>query len=658
MTLTVSNALTIATACRNREENLRRALESWLNLYPAQIIICDWGSTSPITYERLGVEKHRDKILIFRHEANSWILTWAFNEALCKVKTKFVLKLDCDHVVSHDFLEKNTITPGHFSRGHWRNAEKGQEYINGAFLSCSTLLKNVGYYDERLTTYGWDDSDLYERLYDACSSSSIFAKGTLTHLKQCESTRTKEQDVSKESVLASALGIEKTQFLINRNRVLAGMLWSWNSHMYENRELIRARFSNAEPEEAALIEYATQKAFEIHYQWQDLFKKTSVPAGEAYLQALYTYQQKPSYSPSSLSIASLLRRYADAVHANDELEESLVRMAFLANAHQTRLSSRLEAIEKILNMKTTMKSMTGSESQCVVSDKSNYTLIGNRSKLFIDAQHGLGNRLRAIGSAAAIAESEGYELVIVWEPDEHCNCYFHDLFEYDGLVLDSSASKKINDANMVFYNYMEVEGGTKNAPIKFVNNKSIYIRSAFTLVHDSSNWSAENKFIQTLKPVERVRELVHSVLHPNDVSVHIRMGEKSAAGIPSYEKSDDNWSLSDQALIDNWRSKSNFKMFFDFLDSLVFQNPSLSIFIACDNEQAYAEMLKKYGSRIRYLQRSCFDRSTSQIQYALSDAILLSKSPLLLGSNWSSFTELARRFATKNLQTMLAGVDF
>ena len=36
-----------------------------------------------------------------------------------------------------------------------------------------------------------------------------------------------------------------------------------------------------------------------------------------------------------------------------------------------------------------------------------------RDRVFIDAQHGLGNRLRAIGSAAAFAEATDRELVIV-----------------------------------------------------------------------------------------------------------------------------------------------------------------------------------------------------------------------------------------------------
>ena len=82
--------LTIVTACRNREEHLRIAIQSWLELSPPQIIICDWGSKIPLTHERLGIERLANKVIIDRHEADHWILTWAFNEALSKVNTKFV----------------------------------------------------------------------------------------------------------------------------------------------------------------------------------------------------------------------------------------------------------------------------------------------------------------------------------------------------------------------------------------------------------------------------------------------------------------------------------------------------------------------------------------------------------------------------------------
>ena len=70
---------------------------------------------------------------------------------------------------------------------------------------------------------------------------------------------------------------------------------------------------------------------------------------------------------------------------------------------------------------------------------------------------------------------------------------------------------------------MEIEGGKKNEPIICSDKQSIYAKSAFTLVHESSTWSDENKFIQALKPVKIVRDFVNSVEHPNDVSVHIRI---------------------------------------------------------------------------------------------------------------------------------------
>ena len=64
-----------------------------------------------------------------------------------------------------------------------------------------------------------------------------------------------------------------------------------------------------------------------------------------------------------------------------------------------------------------------------------------------------------------------------------------------------------------------------------------------------------------MKPVKRVRDLVDSVGYPNDISVHIRMGEAIDGKLPSYENSDCNWSTADQELINMWRVKSNINTF-------------------------------------------------------------------------------------------------
>ena len=205
---------------------------------------------------------------------------------------------------------------------------------------------------------------------------------------------------------------------------------------------------------------------------------------------------------------------------------------------------------------------------------------------------------------------------------------------------------------------MEIEGGKKNEPINCGEQQSIYVRTAFTLSHKSSSWDDENKFIQALNPVQRVRDLVNSVAFPHDVSVHIRMGEISDGKPPSYETDESNWSLDDQKLIDHWRSKSHYNNFVNRINMLTRENNSLSLFLACDNKIGYKALLDRYGSKINYLARPCFNRSTEQIQYALADALLLSKSRLILGSNWSSFTELASRLSTHNPKMEVAGIHF
>ena len=352
MSIIDSSDLTIVTACRNRNFNLSKTLPSWLAINPACIFICDWGSTVPLSLDLLGVsQRYSAKINIFRVDADvakSWVLTWAFNEALAKVDTPYTLKLDCDHEISIDFLVKNPIEITMFSRGHSRYAERGQEYINGAFFSCTELLRLVGYYDERITTYGWEDSDLYSRLYDACSKSSILAKNSIFHIDQDEEARTSNQIVSKEAVLADTLGIRVTEFLITRNRILCGMLWPWSRRDYINRLCIRGKFYNLEPDQMALYEHATLKAFDLHYDMKNLELASNLTSSEAYSRALYASEFNDSCVPLATGIAQMLKMYADAVKVGDSRLQGMIRHLLSAkNLPNDICASRMNSLDSI-----------------------------------------------------------------------------------------------------------------------------------------------------------------------------------------------------------------------------------------------------------------------------------------------------------------------
>ena len=247
------------------------------------------------------------------------------------------------------------------------------------------------------------------------------------------------------------------------------------------------------------------------------------------------------------------------------------------------------------------------------------------------------------------------ELVIIWSPDDHCRCYFTDLFKYSGPIISESFYGENEECT--FFNYMEAEGGTKNASLQCASDQDIYVRSAFVLNSPYSQWPRENEFIQSLEPVEEVKAMVASVRNPNDLSVHIRMeGGIKDESLP-YE-SPSNWSEADHKLINYWRGQSHYSQFMAYLDNLLSKGGAKTFFLAADKPEIYHLFTAKYRDKVSWLDRNVYDRSMMQLRFALADAILLSRSSLLLGSTWSSFSELAQRLAIGNISVKMSGKDF
>jgi len=654
-----SSKTTIATACKNREANLTIAIQTWLETRPAKIIICDWGSDEPLTHDRLRIPIgfHR-QVEIHRIEADRWILTWAFNEALRRASTPFTLKLDCDHIISKDFFEKNIITPNSFSRGHWRTQRSSQQYINGAFLSCTKLLQHVGFYDERITSYGWDDSDLYERLYEASTMATTLSRGSVYHLDQNEQERTNSQDVSLEKHLASFLAIQKTKFLIARNRILTRMLWPWNDQLFQARYEIREQFAGPNPKEEGLIEFATIRAFQQLYEQLDQNKYQS--SIDAYHAIISQAKNTKNYQTSAYLAAFIVEQYSKACQANDDWQKNILRLSLLTSTtNQALIEKRLDALllSQPSNPQKLPSSADVSPHQPHQQIAKLQPLLSSRPKLYIDAQHGLGNRLRAIASAAAIAEITQKELVIVWQPDHHCQARFSELFNYTGPVIEESFIKDAGFCDRI-YNYMTAEeGACKDEKIDLNIKGSVYLRSAFTLNAQASHWDSENIFLRSLVVNDFIRGLTSAISQPNDISVHVRMaGGKEYEHLPYENQS--NWTEEDHKQIAKWRKTSHFSKFFNRIDQLNKCSEISSIFVAADLPETYDAFRQRYGDQIHWLPRQKNDRSTEQLQFALADAILLSRAKMFLGSTWSSFSELALRLADADIRKEMSGIDF
>ncbi|MDT8853507.1 hypothetical protein RNZ50_00365 [Paracoccaceae bacterium Fryx2] len=276
-----------------------------------------------------------------------------------------------------------------------------------------------------------------------------------------------------------------------------------------------------------------------------------------------------------------------------------------------------------------------------------------RPRLYVDAQHGLGNRLRAIASAAVIAGQTGRELVIVWQPDVHCECRWPDLFAHGAALIEASFAQQAAQAGCHLFNYMEVEpGACKDAPIPGETPAAgdIYVRSAYPLVSPQTSWKLERQFLHALVPVPEVTDLMRAVRHPNQVAAHVRMASGPAFEHLPYE-APENWTPEAHAALAEWRGRSHARHFIARIDALIAEGQADSLFLAADLPETYALFAERYGARLAVLPRSLFDRSARQAQYALADTLLLGRAGRFLGSTWSSMTDLC--CAT----TILAGAD-
>lgn len=284
-----------------------------------------------------------------------------------------------------------------------------------------------------------------------------------------------------------------------------------------------------------------------------------------------------------------------------------------------------------------------------------------RPFLFIDVQHGLGNRLRALASAAVIAARTDRQLVVIWHPDHHCQARMRDLFTYDGLIIEEDVSALMQARCRHSYNYMEIEAGSAfKAPVLAGDNVmqgDVYVRSAYTLKSPLTDPKLENQFMRALRPNSAVLDLIQTVAHPSDVAVHIRMATGPAFDHLSYE-SPENWPAARHEELRHWRQKSDIARFITRLDQMIKAGEVQSIFAAADLPASYAALIDRYGSRLRYLKRASYDRSAEQLQTAVADMMLLTTAPRALLSSWSSFSDVAQCLSRPDRRQEWSGVDF
>lgn len=534
-----------------------------------------------------------------------WVLTRAYNLAVREATSDYIFKVDCDYIVSERAVKTHRLdgleheTAGNFFfTGYYMNARDANEmHLNGAMVVSQEVFWSVGGYDERIQSYGYDDEDLYDRLRKMGVTRLNVSYEDVSHLEHDDDERAQRH-------------IRFPRVQIDMNRLLLENVnekWDKNS-----------RASKYERVEG------------------------SVDAIRAVYKPLAVEESVGEKERSETWKLAVGRRLRDDYHVPwDIIAET-----------------RVQEAEKLLEGLNKKKFQAGVDE---VQDKG----LGVRF-LIIHVQNGLGNRIRALASGLAFARKTGREAIVVWEKDVHFRAFFRDIFNQSlaqFAVLDefkltwplkgyAQYDKAWND--FAYYNYMQQ--GETGKQVLDDKGKNIYFKSSAIMNTNLTSWETENDELKLLKVHGYITAMASNVTrsgfdHVGGVHIRNRSLDEDIVDVQSNREM---YTKEEAGLIDKWRAVTKYTSFVGTMKELLNNGSVAKFFVASDTVTVLHRLKDLFPKdQIVFIDRQSDDRRGKNEQFAMADLLVLSRTKILLGSTWSSFTEAAMRLGGP--KALLAG---
>lgn len=253
---------------------------------------------------------------------------------------------------------------------------------------------------------------------------------------------------------------------------------------------------------------------------------------------------------------------------------------------------------------------------------------------------GLCNRMRAVASAVNLALKMDASLTIHWQSNAECRAYFDELFEE--ITLPSISVSRLKSWKLPLQ-----PGRKKNLMFPELLRKNKYDislqithdRTDDSLIHElvgnrfyiCSGHSLSNHFPLTklFVPVDSIFKRINalkSTLNLTTVGVHIRRGDHKRTIAHTSEKD-----------------------FIQMLDDEIYNTPDVDFYLATDSETLKASFLERYGSAIK-CQNAELKRTTLQGMHdAIVDLWCLASTRKIIGSPFSSYSDLAAEIGKSEL---------
>mmetsp|Transcript_35629 Transcript_35629/g.142279 ORF Transcript_35629/g.142279 Transcript_35629/m.142279 type:complete len:521 (+) Transcript_35629:942-2504(+) len=220
----LDDGISIVTAVMDRNAQFIEAVKSWTSAQGVdEIVVVDWSSQRSIRSElaKVAPEILSDpRLRIYRVENESrWMLSRAFNLCARLARRRQVFKADGDTAISGDFFKRHILQPNQFFGGDWK--ELDDVHMNGALYLHRSDFLGVNGYDERLTTYGWEDSDLAARLVrERGLAFSEFDRTSLHSVNHPDFLRLQKQTalvlVDEKNVFGPAIEVQRNRIMLTK----------------------------------------------------------------------------------------------------------------------------------------------------------------------------------------------------------------------------------------------------------------------------------------------------------------------------------------------------------------------------------------------------------------------------------------------------------
>ncbi|KEF41542.1 MAG: hypothetical protein ER33_10670 [Cyanobium sp. CACIAM 14] len=185
----LGDGITMYVHLMNRNENVRKNLPNWLQQRFDELILLDWSSKEPVA-EVPGVFDD-PRVRVVRVDGQTkFIRTLAQNLASRMARNQRIFKCDSDVEFKGDFFSAHPLEPGEFWVGDWHHARDNNErHLHGETYYYIQDFLTVGGYDERIKSYGQDDTNLKDRMVLAGLSKKVFDYDFMEHQHHAQTAR-------------------------------------------------------------------------------------------------------------------------------------------------------------------------------------------------------------------------------------------------------------------------------------------------------------------------------------------------------------------------------------------------------------------------------------------------------------------------------------